>query len=375
MKVLIKDVWRLFRYYPLRSLLSLLSLVVGMGTLTALIVIENNIALHSQKMLDQQGARLGVSITKSDLHSAQVDSWVKHFEPEYQLVPYYSAPLDVTFKNKKLLAEVIAVNPDLFKAMRWKLQRGRNLHVLDANTKVIVIGAEVANLLQNQSAMELSIAGEYYNIIGILDKIDFDPILNFDPNYSVFLESSFIQHFNLHPVAQDFVAFVNSKSLMEAERLLRQKLTSQLPRSTIFIKNPVVLQKALYKHIELTLKTLRMISLITLLLGFISSLNLFLILLQERKSEMGLRLALGASMQDLGWQFFKETMLMCILGGGVGVILGQLGAIGIVHNLNIQYYWQFSALIVCLGISCGIGILVGIVPAIVAAKQSPIKLL
>lgn len=381
MSMAIREVWLLFRYYPLRWILSLIALVVGMATLTALISIENNIILHSQMLMAQQGgARLGLTIVNSGIHSFGFEEWRAHFSENYSPIPYTTVPLKIQFNDQMQIAEVIGTSPDLFSKMTWSLQQGRELHELDKYSKVIVIGAMLAKELVRQKTEPVlgslvSLEGEYFKIIGILEELNFDPVLNFDPNHCIFFHSAFVEHFINEACLQDFVVFLNNMTLIKAEDEVKDLIRKLHPESRSFIKNPVILQKALFKQIDLTTRILKIVSMIALFLGFVSMLNQFIIQLAERKAEMGVRLALGATLKVLALQFFEETLILSILAGTLGMILGLGGAAWVLHDLMLPFSIGIAPFLTGVGVAVLIGGFVGVVPAILVLKQSPSKLL
>lgn len=114
---------------------------------------------------------------------------------------------------------------------------------------------------------------------------------------------------------------------------------------------------------------------ISLIVGGIGVMNIMLVSVTERTREIGIRKSLGAKTKTITMQFLTESIILCLIGGVIGVVLGIAGAfagcsiIGISPNINI------GIIAIALLFSCGVGLFFGIYPARKAAKMSPIDAL
>ncbi len=114
---------------------------------------------------------------------------------------------------------------------------------------------------------------------------------------------------------------------------------------------------------------------ISLLVGGIGVMNIMLVSVTERTREIGIRKALGAKTSTIMFQFLTESVILCCIGGAIGLVLGVAGALiaGAYVNLPIQIH--FSTILLAVGFSSAIGIFFGIYPARRAAKMLPIEAL
>lgn len=114
---------------------------------------------------------------------------------------------------------------------------------------------------------------------------------------------------------------------------------------------------------------------ISLLVGGIGVMNIMLITVTERTREIGVRKALGATQSDIRVQFIVEAMLVCLIGGIIGVILG--GAVGLIASSAVlEMTWPpLSAVLFSLLFSLATGVFFGAYPASKAAKMQPIDAL
>jgi putative ABC transport system permease protein len=111
---------------------------------------------------------------------------------------------------------------------------------------------------------------------------------------------------------------------------------------------------------------------ISLVVGGIGIMNIMLVTVTERTREIGIRKAIGAKRRDILAQFLIESVIICLIGGGVGIIFGT----GITAIVSIAQSWQYllpwSSIIIGLAVSIGIGLFFGIYPAVKAARLDPV---
>lgn len=117
------------------------------------------------------------------------------------------------------------------------------------------------------------------------------------------------------------------------------------------------------------------VSAISLLVGGIGVMNIMLVSVTERTREIGIRKALGAKTGTILFQFLTESVILCLIGGTIGFILGVAGAAVVAHYMNIPIAMKFSTVAIAVGFSSAIGIFFGIYPARRAAQMLPIDAL
>ena len=115
------------------------------------------------------------------------------------------------------------------------------------------------------------------------------------------------------------------------------------------------------------------IGIITLLGAAIGLMNIMLVSVTERTREIGIRKAMGATSKAIKWQFLMEAVVICQLGGVLGVVLGILAgnlmSLIVEGEFIIPWLWMVSGIVLCI---C-VGLVSGIYPASKAAKLDPIE--
>lgn len=117
------------------------------------------------------------------------------------------------------------------------------------------------------------------------------------------------------------------------------------------------------------------VSAISLVVGGIGVMNIMLVTVTERTREIGIRKALGAKTSTILFQFLTESIILCLLGGIIGFIIGSVGAFSVAHYMGIPIEMKFSTIAIAVGFSTAIGVFFGIYPARRAAKMQPIDAL
>ena len=117
------------------------------------------------------------------------------------------------------------------------------------------------------------------------------------------------------------------------------------------------------------------VSAISLLVGGIGVMNIMLVSVTERTREIGIRKALGARTSTIMLQFLTESVILCVIGGLAGLLLGVGGAWAVAAYIDIPISVKFSTIAIAIGFSSAIGIFFGIYPARRAARMTPIEAL
>lgn len=117
------------------------------------------------------------------------------------------------------------------------------------------------------------------------------------------------------------------------------------------------------------------VSAISLIVGGIGVMNIMLVSITERTREIGIRKALGAKTSTILFQFLTESVILCLIGGVIGLLLGVAGAAFVSSIMNIPLYVELKTVALAVGFSSAIGIIFGVYPARKAAKMPPIEAL
>ena len=110
-------------------------------------------------------------------------------------------------------------------------------------------------------------------------------------------------------------------------------------------------------------------------MGGIGIMNIMLVSVTERTREIGLRMAVGARGRDILWQFLVEALVLCLIGGAIGILLGTISSFMVTKFLNWSTASSPVAILVAVLVSAGVGIVFGFYPAFKASRLDPIEAL
>ena len=103
--------------------------------------------------------------------------------------------------------------------------------------------------------------------------------------------------------------------------------------------------------------------------------NIMLVSVTERTREIGLRMAVGARARDILRQFLVEAVVLCLLGGAIGILLGCGGSIAVRFFMHWPTEISVPAIIAAVGVSAAVGVVFGFYPAWKASRLDPIEAL
>lgn len=141
------------------------------------------------------------------------------------------------------------------------------------------------------------------------------------------------------------------------------------------IRDMTEVSKTLGATSVMLMRTLFFVALVSLLVGGIGIMNIMMVSVTERTREIGLRMAVGARARDILRQFLVEAIVLCLLGGFVGIVVGR----GVAQIVRAVLHWptelSIAAIVASVGVSAGVGIVFGYYPAWKASRLDPIEAL
>jgi putative ABC transport system permease protein len=165
-------------------------------------------------------------------------------------------------------------------------------------------------------------------------------------------------------------------AMIEIERVLRREHGIAPGRDNDFsIRNRTEMLATFEETTQTFTFLLGGIAAVSLLVGGIGIMNIMLVSVTERTREIGVRKALGATRQNIMLQFLVEALVLCMMGGIVGILLGAGGAIALSKLANWNTFVSPQAVLVAFAFSAIVGVFFGLWPARRASSLDPIEAL
>ncbi len=165
-------------------------------------------------------------------------------------------------------------------------------------------------------------------------------------------------------------------AIKQVTRLLHERHRIKMGQADDFnIRDMAEMTKALASTSTLMMRLLLCVALISLVVGGVGIMNIMLVSVTERTREIGLRMAVGARAKDILRQFLVEAVLLCLLGGAVGIAVGRGGSALVALLLKWPTEASLPAVIAAVAVSATVGVVFGYYPAWKASRLDPIEAL
>jgi putative ABC transport system permease protein len=377
----------------IRSFLTTLAIIIGTAAVIAVIGIGSSANKALEAEIDDFGPRtLYVSpgqnrrsaVTKGLIPLDIKDAYAlaKNKEHNWLVSPYITRNRQVKFNNANINERVRANLPIHFKVSGFDIEYGKIFSEEEnlARKRVVVLGSAVPKELKTSAQRilnnEILIAGTSYKVIGVLKEEGSTGWQNPDDELYIPLLTGSQRLFgteNLDSLSVGISKDANvDEVMMTIERILRAQHDIGPGDDNDFrISDYSQFSDLRRQATGIFTALIAGIAGISLIVGGIGVMNIMLVSVTERTREIGLRKALGATHKAIMLQFIVEAILLCVIGGCVGVFLGTSILYLFASFNDWPFAMPFSAIIGSITFSAMVGLFFGIWPARKAAKLDP----
>jgi putative ABC transport system permease protein len=377
------------RTRPLRAALSALGISIGIATMIVVVGIP---ASGQQGLADQLSA-LGTNLLRAEAMIDQqsqklppvpesASAMVARIPPVQQVSEVANTHAQVR-RSHAIPAEqssgltVLAAKNDLLPVIGAHVASGTYLNAANAAFPTVVLGAVAATRLgitaiaPGQPSLEVWIGSRTFTVVGVLAPSPLAP----EVERSVLVGWDAARHwlgFDDHPSV--LYVRVQESQIDPVRSVLANTMFPQNP-GRIMISRPSEALAA--KRLTETAFSGLFLGLagVALLVGAVGVANTMIVSVLERKRDIGLRRALGATRRQIRGQFLAESVMLCLMGGLVGAVVGVVGTAG--YAMSRNWPAAIPAASVAGGVSAAlvIGVLAGVHPAVRASRLSPTEAL
>ena len=389
----IQNVWS----NKLRTFLTMLGIIIGVMAVIVIVGLGNGMTKSMRDSFSSLGTNtLTVQVWGYGTRNASVDDMYSIADRHKDLIKSISPEVDYSGSgNLKIGTNTyrwVTMNgvDENYTAMKnYQIAQGRGLQYMDIkdNKQVCIIGDYINRVAfgGNGLGQTLKIGANKFRVVGVLAaKVSNADMQEGSDDDCVYLPYSTILRLSNQSTVNSYTAvMVDESRANEAKAIVESELLSLLGSDNgYYVYSASEWLEEMNKMINMVIVVLTGIASISLLVGGIGIMNIMLVSVTERTREIGIRKALGAKERTILAQFVVEAATTSALGGALGIALGYVVSMAankvlpmFVSDTSITVSPSFNSIAVAFGISVGIGILFGYLPARRAARLNPIEAL
>ncbi len=402
---LLRVAMRALAVNKLRSVLTMLGIIIGVGAVIVMIAVGAGAQQRVQEQISSLGSNLllilsgtttsggvrmgfGSNLTISEDDAAAIPREI----PETMAAPALRGTAQLIWGNQNWSTVIFGVTPEYIDVRQWELASGR---VFDASdmagaTKVCLIGQTVARQLfggADPLGQVIRVRRVPFTVIGVLEGKG-QSMMGTDQDDLVLMPISTARKRVLgasnlakqRSVGTIWVKVAEGYDMKTAEEqvraLLRQRHRLQPGQDDDFslrnLEEVAATQEASSRVLALLLAAVASVSLVV---GGIGIMNIMLVSVTERTREIGLRMAVGARTRDILGQFLVEAVTLSLIGGLAGVTIGIGAAVAIAEIAGWRIMLSPESVLLAVAFAFAIGVFFGFYPARKAARLNPVEAL
>lgn len=384
----------------MRSLLTMLGIIIGVGAVICSVAIgegaSNRIQEQIQSIGDNMvwieaggrqvnGLRTGTRGTKT----LTLGDWMairQQVPLVYNVSPNVDTHVQVIYAGQNWQTSIHGVTPEYLSVRRWKIARGSAFQMTDIEhaSNVCLLGQTIVDQLfgsEDPIGKTIRVKTIPCVVVGVLGAKGLSPFGQ-DQDDTLFMPYTTAQKKILgYDWLDDIMCSANSREVTAAAEqqisaLLRDRHHLRPDEPDDFnIRHPADVAQAGAESQRVMTILLASIASISLVVGGIGIMNIMLVSVTERTREIGIRLAVGATEADVQMQFLSEATVLSVIGGCLGLAAGVAGTSVISDTLHWPTFIPVQAIIIAVVFSAGVGVFFGFYPAHKAAHLDPIEAL
>ena len=397
--------WRCLRAHRLRSLLTMLGIIIGVAAVVTMVAIAagardrisaqirslgaNAIGIVPGSAMTG-GARLGKG-TIPYLSQEDAVAIAANVSGLVAVAPVLASPAQFTFGSQNWAGEVGGVTPEYFIVRDWSIAEGRELiaEENDRAAKVVLLGASVREKLFGDAdpiGAVVRIRDVPFTVVGVLARKGQNVQGNDQDDIALVPLSTARQQLVgvsrasprlVHAILVKFADGLSAEDVTTpiADLLRQRHRVRPEQEDTFVIRNFMDVAAAEQGAVGVLSILLTAVAAVSLVVGGIGIMNIMLVSVRERTREIGLRLALGAQERDILAQFLVEGLTLALSGGALGALTGIGASLVIASLAGWSVLIDLSTLLLAIASSGAIGVFFGFYPARLAARLDPIAAL
>ncbi|HTM89620.1 MAG TPA: ABC transporter permease [Terriglobales bacterium] len=385
----------------MRSALTMLGIIIGVGAVIAMVgvgqgaskqvqdqisAMGSNMLFVSSGTVNRGGLRLGWGQTKTLVYD-DMKAIVQQAPAVKEAAPGSQTTSQVVFGADNWFTNIQGTEPQYFDIRSWPLQEGVSFTESDVNSAadVAVIGATVQQNLfgaEDPVGQTVRISNLPFKVVGVLTAKGQSAAMGQDQDDVIFVPITTLQKkLTGEPWLRYIVVSAVSKDATYAAQeeitsILRDRHRIRSGQDDDFmVRNLADVAQLADQSSRVMTMLLASIAGVSLIVGGIGIMNIMLVSVTERTREIGVRMAIGATEEDVQHQFLIEAVVLSLMGGAAGIFFGIGSSLIISKLLGWAVLVSPLAIVAAVIFSAGVGVFFGFYPARKAARLDPIEAL
>ncbi|MSR22991.1 MAG: FtsX-like permease family protein [Gemmatimonadetes bacterium] len=386
----------------LRSFLTCLGIIIGVGAVITMVALGEGAQRQVEDRIQRMGTDVltirpsqarqgGVAQGESRLYTSDALALQTALRGIVTIAPEISNRQQIVNQRWNSSQDVLGTWPSYIEVYNLQVELGRFFTESEdqGRQRVAVLGHGLPERLGTPAPLligrSIRIAGEQFEVIGVMAEKGDMGFSQPDETVYIPLNTATYRLFGGRDRLRTILAKVDAgpsgidRAFAAIDPVLRREHKVSAGATADFeIRNPTDLLMSLQETSQTFTYLLAGIAGVSLLVGGIGIMNIMLVSVTERTREIGVRKALGATRTNILFQFMAEALVLCVLGGALGVMVGWGGAHVVARAPQLAAFARGgsivspTAVVVALGFSAAIGLFFGIWPAQRAARLDPI---
>jgi ABC-type antimicrobial peptide transport system permease subunit len=400
----LRTAWRALAANTLRSILTMLGIIIGVAAVITMIAVGNGATERVQEQMKGLGSNV-MLVLPGSLSAAGVrqaaQTRSRFTEEDAEAIAIEIPEVQAVAPSSRTTAQAVAQNAnwntniwgttnDYLEVRDWSLESGRLFEPAEqaGSAKVAWLGQTVARELfgdEDPIDQVIRVRGVPFTVVGVLARKGQNSMGQDQDDVVIMPMSTFRNRIwnaggNVRRIWTIHVKVREGQSMKLAEESVRELLRQRLKvppggDDTFNVRNLSEILQAQEEASRIMTLLLAAVAGISLIIGGIGIMNIMLVSVTERTREIGLRMAVGARPQDILAQFLIEAVTLSLFGGALGVVLGGFATWGVGALAGWNVSMSIGAIALAVGFSALVGVFFGFYPARRASNLLPIQAL
>ena len=383
----------------LRASLTMLGIIIGVAAVIAMLALGTGARRAIEEKIDALGAQL-LTIYPGQTHSHGVasaervsltiddaEALARDASLLAGVLPELQKSLPVRYGSSNIHVAVVGTTPNFVELRNRRLRLGRSFTRGDewVRRRVAVLGSAVPEMLDTEAESLLgesvSLGGVPFEVVGVLEEKGSEGSwFNPDEQIVIPLATAHYRAFGSDRLHRITVAVAEDvpveQAMIDIERVLRREHKLRPGTDNDFrLRNRREILATQQEATRVFTYLLASIAAVSLFVGGIGILNIMLVSVTERTREIGIRKAVGAPPGAILLQFLVEALVLCLVGGLLGILLGAASALALSHLVGWNTHVSAGAVALAFSFSAAVGLFFGLWPARRAALLNPVEAL